>query len=221
MAVSKCTLYIKGDQSIEVKKRDITLGDLVLMECTEPNIIAKLKTVKVLKVPDEGKHRYVISVLKLIELIHKEYPGLEVQNMGVPDMIVTYEEQKKHNQVWQICKVAFIVLTTFFGSGFAIMTFNNDSATTELFDKIYELVTGTSKNGFSILELSYSIGIVIGILIFFNHFGKRKFSVDPTPMEIEMRLYENDIQTTVISEFSRKGQEIDVGQSTHNGNYRN
>lgn len=220
MAVGKHTLYIKGEQSVEVKKRDITLGDLINMECVDPHVIAKLKTVKVIKAPDEGKHRYVISVLKLIELIHKEYPDLEVQNIGAPDMIVTYEEQKKHNQIWQICKVAFITITTFFGAGFAIMTFNNDSATPQLFNKIYELVTGTTKNGFSILELSYSIGIVIGILIFFNHFGKRKFSVDPTPMEVEMRLYENDIQTTVISEFSRKGQELDVGPSNHNGNHR-
>ena len=220
MAVGKGILYIKGEQSVEVKKRDITLGDLITMECVEPNVIPKLKTIKVLKVPDEGQHRYVVSVLKIIEHIHKEFPNLEVQNMGVPDIIVTYEEQKTHNSFLQICKVAFITLTTFFGAGFAIMTFNNDSATPQLFNKIYELVTGTSKTGFSILELSYSIGIVIGILIFFNHFGKRKFSVDPTPMEVEMRLYENDIQTTVISEFSRKGQEIDVGQSNHNGNHR-
>lgn len=220
MAVGKGTLYIKGEQSVEVTTRNVTLGDLIVMECVDPTVIATLKTLKVLKVPDEGKHRYVISVLRLIEIIHKKYPDLEVQNMGAPDLIVTYEDQKKHNQIWQVCKVIFITLTTFFGSGFAIMTFNNDSATPKLFNKIYELMTGTSKTGFSILELSYSIGIVIGILVFFNHFGRKRFTVDPTPMEIEMRLYENDIQTTVISEFSRKGQEIDVGQSNRHGGHR-
>ena len=54
------------------------------------------------------------------------------------------------------------------------------------------------------------MGLTIGILIFFNHFGKRKFTVDPTPMEVEMRLYENDIQTTLIEDFARKEKEMDV-----------
>ena len=70
------------------------------------------------------------------------------------------------------------------------------------------------------MELSYSVGIVIGILVFFNHFGKKKLSVDPTPIEVEMRLYENDIQTTVIAEYARKGQELDVGKTDCAGNTR-
>ena len=60
------------------------------------------------------------------------------------------------------------------------------------------------------LEISYSIGISVGILVFFNHFGKKRFSVDPTPMEVEMRLYENDIESTLVDIYSRKGEEQDV-----------
>ena len=70
------------------------------------------------------------------------------------------------------------------------------------------------------LEFMYSIGMIVGILIFFNHFGGKKFSVDPTPMEVEMRLYENDIQTTLIENYSRKGQEIDVGKTVSAGTHR-
>ena len=57
-------------------------------------------------------------------------------------------------------------------------------------------------------------------LVFFNHFGKKRFSVDPTPMEVEMRLYENDIQTTLIETYSRKEQELDVGKGNTTGNHR-
>ena len=220
MSVSNNTLYIKGDQSIEVKKRDVTLGDLVTMECSQQNIVSKLKTIKVMKIPEKGQHRFVVSILKIIELIHKEYPNLEIQNLGSPDMIVTYESQQKNNKIWQFCKIAFVTLTTFFGSAFAIATFNNDSGVPEIFKNIYELFMGTTKNGFTVLELSYSVGLVVGILVFFNHFGKRKMSVDPTPIEVEMRLYENDIQTTVIAEYARKGQELDVGKTDTTGNHR-
>lgn len=210
MSVANQTLYIKGDQNVEVKKRDVTLGDLLAMECSQQNIVSKLKTVKVLKIPEKGQHRFVVSILKIIECIHKEYPNLEIQNLGSGDMIVTYEMQNKNNKIWQWSKVALVALTTFFGAAFAIMAFNEDSGIKELFEQMYELFTGRPKTGYTILELSYSIGIVLGILVFFNHFGKRKFSVDPTPIEVEMRLYENDIQTTVIAEQARKGQELDV-----------
>ena len=97
MSVSNNTLYIKGDQSVEVKKRDVTLGDLVTMECCQRNIVSVLKTIKVMKIPEQGQHRYVISILKIIELIHKEYPHLEIQSYGSPDVIVTYEKPKEKN----------------------------------------------------------------------------------------------------------------------------
>ena len=100
------------------------------------------------------------------------------------------------------------------------MSFNNDVSITNLFSQIYELVTGTKSDGFTVLELTYSIGISIGILIFFNHFGKKRFTVDPTPIEVEMRLYENDLQTTLIENISRKGRELDVGQSGSSGGHR-
>ena len=76
------------------------------------------------------------------------------------------------------------------------------------------------RRGFTLLEVTYSIGIIIGILVFFNHFGRKRFSVDPTPMEVEMRLYENDIQTTLVENYSRKGQEVDVGTTNVVNNHR-
>lgn len=220
MAVGKGTLYIKADQCVEVKNRDVTLGDLIEMESADPQVVFKLKTIKVMKMPDQGKHRYVLSILKIIESIHKEYPNLEIQNMGAPDVIVVYEAQKKNNAVWQWTKVVLVCLLSFVGAAFAIMTFNNDSGTSQLFVQIYEMFTGKTHEGFSVLEAAYSVGLTVGIIVFFNHFGKKKFTVDPSPIEIEMQLYENDIQTTIIAERSRKGQELDVGQTDNNGVYR-
>jgi stage V sporulation protein AA len=50
----------------------------------------------------------------------------------------------------------------------------------------------------------------VGILMFFNHFGKWKISTDPTPLEVEMRVYEDNISKTVIQNDSRKEKDIDV-----------
>ena len=100
------------------------------------------------------------------------------------------------------------------------MAFNNDVGGTKLFGQIYELVMGKQSDGFTVLEVTYSIGLTFGILVFFNHFGKKRFTVDPTPMEVEMRLYENDIQTTLIENYSRKEQEMDVGKTSHSRSHR-
>ena len=52
MAVNQDTLYVKGDRNVEVTKREVTLGDLVSMECSNRVILPHLKTMKVLKICD-------------------------------------------------------------------------------------------------------------------------------------------------------------------------
>ena len=220
MAVNHDTVYLKGDRNVEVQKKDVTLGDIVAMECSNKEMIPKLKTLKILKIPDKKKQRMVISILKIIACIHEKYPGLEVQNMGEQDIIITYEEQKTPGMVWHVIKTVIVVLITFCGAAFSIMAFNNDVSTSKLFSQIYEFVTGDVSDGFTILEVSYSVGITVGIMVFFNHFGKKRFTVDPTPMEVQMRLYENDIQTTLVEDASRREQELDVGKSNHISSHR-
>ena len=220
MPANQETVYIKGERDVEITKTDVTLGDILTLECSNKAMIPKLKVLKILKIPDQGKRRYVISILKIIACIHEKYPGVDIQNMGEQDFIVTYEEQKTAGGVLHTVKAVVVVLISFIGAAFSIMAFNNDVDVTKMFGQIYELITGTESNGFTMLELTYSIGLVIGILTFFNHFGKKRFSVDPTPMEVEMRLYENDLQTTLIENISRKGKELDVGKRNTSGSHR-
>lgn len=203
-------LYIKGEKNTEVKERNVTLGDILTMECSNPSIMNRVKPLRILKIPEKGPRRYVISILKIVECIHQEIPGLQVQNEGESDLIVTCEEEKKKNRFLYGIKVAAVAGITFIGAAFSIMAFNNDVSVTKMFSQIYLLLTGEESNGFTLLELTYCIGLIVGILLFFNHFGRKKFTADPTPMEVEMRLYENDIQTTLIEAYSRKGKEVDV-----------
>lgn len=184
MASDSKILYIKGDRDVEVTKPDVTLGDLLSMECTDKLMLAKIKTLRIVKFKKSGRQRCVVSVLKIISCIHEKFPGADVQNLGEADIIVTYEDQKTPALAWHIIKTVFVAAVTFFGAVFSIMAFNNDVDVTKLFGQMHELVTGQDAGGFTILEISYSVGITAGILIFFNHFGRKRFTVDPTPMEI-------------------------------------
>lgn len=221
MASENKILYIKGDRDVEVTKPDVTLGDLLSMECTDKLMLAKIKTLKIIRFKKSGRQRCVVSVLKIIACIHEKFPEADVQNLGETDIIVTYEDQKTPALAWHIIKTVFVAAVTFFGAAFSIMAFNNDVDVTKLFGQIYEFVTGQEAGGFTVLEIAYSMGVTAGILIFFNHFGKKRFTVDPTPMEIQMRLYENDIQTTLIENSERRGEEIDVGTTDTSGSNRN
>lgn len=213
MSSENTTLYIKGDRNVEITKPDVTLGDILSVECSDKTVLPKIKTLKIYKFKKTGRQRCVISILEIIACVHEKYPDLEIQNLGETDIILTYENQKTPPMLWHILKTAFVVAVTFCGAAFSIMAFNNDVNVTKLFGQIYEFVTGQKTSGFTILEITYSVGLTAGILIFFNHFGKKRFTVDPTPMEVQMRLYENDIQTTLIEDSARKGDEIDVGGS--------
>ena len=212
MDSEKRIVYLKGDRDTEVRKPDVTLGDILEMECTDRAFLGKLKAKKILRFRKGGRQRTVLSVLRIIACIHECDPGAEIRNLGETDSIVTYEDQKTPSAAWHVTKAAFAAAAAFCGAAFSIMAFNNDVDVTKLFGQISRLVTGED-GGFTVLEISYSVGLSAGILLFFNHFGKKRFTVDPTPMEIQMRLYENDIQTTLVENAAREGRELDVDGS--------
>lgn len=209
------TLYIKIDQNVLVRKPEVVLKDIASLTCTNAAIVNKLKTMKVYHFHEKiaGKKDKeqiaVFSILKIIELIGKEYPSLEIQNEGEQDFVLEYVPKEEPKWLGVI-KAAAICVLIFFGSAFTIMTFNNDVGVTDVFSKFYQQVMGRESSGFTPLEVCYSIGVGLGILIFFNHIGRKKVTHDPTPMQVQMRKYEQDVDTTFIDNCSRKGTNIDV-----------
>ena len=203
-------LYIKADQNIEVDHIDVRLKDVAKLTCTDTGILNRLKMLKILKIEAEKSHRYVFSILKVVELIHEIYPDLEIQNMGESDFIVDYESSAYTRDRWSLLKVVLLCITIFIGSAFSIMTFNNDVGVTQVFNQVYQLLMGQPSDRFTLLEATYSVGIAVGILVFYNHFGGKRITKDPTPMEVEMRQYEDDVNKTLIEGCNRKETSIDV-----------
>lgn len=83
------------------------------------------------------------------------------------------------------------------------MTFNNDVDIPKLFAQIYQQFTGTPSSGFTVMEFSYSIGLGLGILLFSTISAAERSRADPTPLEVEMRTYEDEIDTTLIERSTR------------------
>lgn len=197
------TLYLKVDRNVQVHDKKVTIGDLAQILCTDKQTENLVKTIKVPQATNGKPGRHTMSVMELIERIQEEVSGLEINNIGEYDFLVTYEAKKQPGRVLSYAKTIFVAALSFFGAAFTIMTFNNDVDIPKLFAQIYQQFTGTPSSGFTVMEFSYSIGLGLGILLFFNHFGGRKITADPTPLEVEMRTYEDEIDTTLIERSTR------------------
>lgn len=205
----KRILYLKIEQCLQVEQTKVTIGDFAQMECADKNILNRLKNEYFMNVSENPDQRSVVSVLAVIQKIHEIYPELEIQNVGENDFIIG-RKPKEPSRIMTVIKVVSVCLIAFFGSVFAMMTFNEDVSALDSFRKVYTWVMGTAPQGATVLELSYSIGTSVGIIVFFNHFGKKRLTAEPSPVEVEMSGYDKQVYTTVIQHAGRKGKEKDV-----------
>lgn len=208
------TLHLKIGRNTVVWDRQVRLSDIADMECTDEAALRQLKQKKIYTFREDTGSRknqlVVVSVLKIMEEIHKDYPELEISNEGETDFIIEYVPFPEKPEWLNITKTIVLCILIFFGAAFTIMAFNNDVGVGDVFAKFYHQVTGIESDGVTELEICYSIGLSFGILIFFNHVGRKKITHDPTPIQIEMRKYESDLDTAFIENAGRKGHSIDV-----------
>lgn len=208
----KDTLYLQVDEDIRILHPHVYLQDIAKLSCSNPKILNRLRVLPVVDLPHDRPGRYVMSVMDLIEQIHRREPDLTVTPLGETDFILTYEKPSPGSLLFRCVKTAVVCLISFFGAAFSIMTFNTDADVGTLFSLIYTQVTGKTSDGFTVLEISYAVGLGLGVLFFFNHFGHMKLTADPTPMQVQMRCYEENINNTVI-----KDRERSISDPSHSG----
>lgn len=199
------TLYIQTDKNMKVTSEHVYLQDIAQLSSNNPAVLNRCKVLRIMTLPKGQYGRYTASAIDLIDLVQKKEEKVDVTHVGEPEFILTYENPTEKNVILSWIKTAAVCLVTFFGTMFSIMTFNTDVDVPKLFEGIYMQFTGQQTNGFTVLEISYSLGIGIGVVFFFNHFGKWKLSHDPTPMEVEMRTYEDEVDTTILELENREG----------------
>ena len=204
-------IYLKIDAHSLVTTEKVYLKDVSKLEGVEEELLFQIKEIELYEFEATTKKQLVVfSVLKVIELIHKNFPDLDIEPLGEEDFIIEYKGRST-NKVWlEKIKLAAICVITFFGAAFTIMAFNNDISINGVFERFYLQMVGNQNPQVTELEVCYSIGIALGILIFFNHIGRKKITPDPTPIQVELRKYENDINETFIVNASRKGHSEDV-----------
>lgn len=210
MSTTSTTIYINAKQNVELQSEDVYVKDIGSLTCSDTHVLAKVKAIKLHHFKEGEPKRQVISMLKVIEEIDRACPGTSVESIGQPDVLFEYIDVNKHKGFIQTVKLLFVAMISFFGTAFTIVAFHNDIGINDVFVKVYEMVMGQPGDGYGILELAYSVGLAIGIIVFFNHIGGRRITKDPTPIEVEMRIYEEDVNKALIATADREGKSIDV-----------
>ena len=215
MKGEKEVIYLKPDRNSLVKQPKVQLSDVAKLECESQEILRKIKCIEIYRFekPQKGKTsatNVIMSVLKVIELIHKECPGVLVVNEGESDFVIELEKTPVVGNWFDKAKTAILCVIIFCGSAYSIMAFNNDVDIMGMFEKFCTQVMGNATDGMMTLQVSYCVGLLLGIMIFFNHVGMKKITSDPTPLQVQMRKYEKDIDTTFIENASRGEHNIDV-----------
>lgn len=208
--MQKETLYLKLERNVELESEDVRIRDLGKMFCRDEKLLNRIRATKVMKFQEKDGGRKVICVMKLIEMLQQEYPELEVESIGEAEVVVEQVKTNKYKGAWQVFKIVFVSSICFFGAAFTIMAFHNDVGIIKTFNRIYEMITGQLSDGVTILEVSYSIGLAFGIIVFFNHIGGRRITKDPTPIEVEMRIYEKEVNDALVETADREGKMLDV-----------
>lgn len=205
--MSETNVYLKCERNVEVQAQDVFLKDLGSLQCRDKLICAKLKSMKVHHFQKEGPARCVLDGISLIGQMEDTCPGISVQLLGEPDVLVQWV-QIKQTKDWSLwLKVVLVCFISFFGTAFTIMAYHNDVGINEIFTEIYRIVMNQEPEGMNVLEVSYSLGLAAGIILFFNHVGGRRLTKDPTPIEVAMRNYEEDVDKTLVETASREGKE--------------
>lgn len=208
--MTKGTVYLKAEQHVEVRNPKVKLSDVIKVYSADATLEKKISSLILMQSKEKKDTDYMFSILKVVELISKEFPEVEIKNEGERDFIVTLRNSKMPPIWLEYGKVVGVSLLCFFGAAFSIMTFNEDVNVQDVFGYLCERITGNKETGKNALQLSYCIGLPLGIILFYNHFAGFRVQRDPTPIQTQMRLYEEDVNRTLLQNADREGKMRDV-----------
>jgi len=199
-------VFVKVKKYTHIDHECLKIKDVANILTEDEHLTNRINSITIYKFDKGTKKRIVLSALYIIRHIQSINTNIDIVPIGETDIVIKYEPNPANNKLFNFFKILFVCLTSCAGAAFSIIAFNSDVDLYRIFSTLHDKLNITDTTYYAILEISYSIGIPAGIIVFYNHFGKKKLSVDPTPLEIEMRLYENDINTTIIDGDNREVQ---------------
>jgi stage V sporulation protein AA len=195
VSVLEKTIYIRMRNRVLSKQDEkIFLMDIAQVIAPE-EIVPQLKKLQIYQVTLEDKNIVIIDVMKIIRMITNLIEDVEVQSIGPAQTIIQVSMKKKQMSYPLFLLIWFLL---FFGSAMAIMNFHDDVSMQSVQEKLFTIITGMKHSKPWVFQIPYSIGLGIGMILFFNHVFQKRINEEPSPLEVEMFNYQMDIDNYVI-----------------------
>ncbi len=189
-------VYLRLKKKISVDSHQLLrLGDISYLT-GNINYLEEVRKLKIYQITEADNNVSVIDGFQLLSTLVDNYPFLTVELLGVNQVIVEIKKTKKKANLILILLVWLLLCI---GSAMAIMNFHYDVSMEEVHKGIYYILTGEKVDKPLWLQIPYSIGLGMGMILFFNHIFKKRFNEEPSPLEVEMFNYQQDLDNYFIS----------------------
>ncbi|HEY4602556.1 MAG TPA: stage V sporulation protein AA [Cerasibacillus sp.] len=184
------TVYVRMKQKINVRKgTSLTLNKLADVSTSTP-LSEEINQFVVYQLSDNEKHVIVFDQFFILEQLQKKYPEIDVHFLGANQTIVQISNKQSPPSILLAVIVWFIL---FIGTAMTIMNFHYDVSMQETQQKIHYMLTGKAVQSPLWIQIPYSLGLGVGMLLFFNHWFKKRFNNEPSPLEIEISKYQDSL----------------------------
>ncbi|WP_391559497.1 stage V sporulation protein AA [Robertmurraya sp.] len=189
------TIYIRMRHRLQVRPHDsIKLQDAAQI-IAEDSLLEKVKDCIVYTVSEKDQNIIILDVMKVIPILTNVVDQINIEIIGQTQTIIEVVYKKIGVS---IPLFILIWLLLFFGAALAIMNFHEDVSMQAVHQRIYKIITGKENVKPLLLQIPYSIGLGLGMILFFNHVFKKRLNEEPSPLEVEMFNYQQDLDRYVI-----------------------
>ncbi|NNU89028.1 MULTISPECIES: stage V sporulation protein AA [Anoxybacillus] len=190
----KETIFLKMRHRIQVKPNaTIRVGDVAQVVATKR--IDDIVQTPIYTVQKKDRNIVIIDVMHVMKALMNVVPQDDIQSLGPSQTIVEVVCEKKR---WGYLYVPIVWLLLFIGSGLAIMNFHEDVSMQQVQQRLYRVITGKEVEKPLWFQIPYSLGLGLGMILFFNHFFKKRINEEPSPLEVEMFQYQQSLDQYVI-----------------------
>jgi stage V sporulation protein AA len=190
------TVFIKLRHRVQVKPNAaITVGDVAQVMATDSGMAKQLQTIPLYQIQPSDKNIVIIDVMKVVRAVLQADRSLDVQTVGPSQTIIEVVYEKRR---FSTAYFLLIWLLLFVGSAMTIMNFHEDVSMQQVHQHLYEIITGKKVDKPLLLQIPYSLGLGIGMILFFNYVFRKRINEEPSPLEVEMFNYQQSIDQYVI-----------------------
>ena len=189
------TIYIRMRHRAQARSEEVVVLEDVAQIIAPDTLYGDLKQMAVHRLTESDGNIVIIDVMKVIQMITAKFRDIEIQTIGPAQTIIEVISKKKGVSIPFFLLIWFLL---FFGSAMTLMNFHDDVSMKSVQEKIYTILTGKHDAKPLLFQIPYSIGLGLGMILFFNHVFKKRINDEPSPLEVEMFNYQMDLDNYVI-----------------------